>query len=232
MNGGLERPAVLVTSGAYNPVHANHLLYLEAARAFVQRPAPAGAVRGPVRRPGHPESALPLQVVGAYVSALPDRMVARQRDWAIARPHRTAMLQLAAASTPWLTIVDEDLHGVALFRELGERVAATLGQPVCVVAVCGADGYRASDRFLPAHIPLACVRRTGEDEQWRALWDEPATGRTSYLIEDNLQPRARSSTQIRNWLRQADDERARAELEANLHPDVLRYLLDHPELHA
>ena len=74
--GELRRPAVLVTSGAYNPVHANHLLYLDAARAFLEQPAPAGAVRGPER-----VDTSALEVVGGYICALPDRMVARRRAW-------------------------------------------------------------------------------------------------------------------------------------------------------
>lgn len=222
------RPVVLVTSGAYSPVHRNHLLYMEAARAFLEAPIPA-AVRGPAASgPG-----APVEVVGGYVSPLPDRMVARRRGGAIPRPHRVAMLQLATSASPWLMVVDADLHGTALFRAAAVAAVEALGRPVTVVAVCGADGYRASDRFLPTRIPLACVRRTGEDAEWKRLWKQTASARRVYLVEDNHQPQRRSATQIRAWLHRAEhDEQARAQLRLHLHPDVLRYLLDHPETYA
>ena len=225
-------PAVLVTSGAFSPVHRNHLLLLEAARAFLEAPSPPPhATRGP------PDAGLrvPLQVVGGYISALPDRMVARRRGGhAIPRAHRTAMLQLAVADVPGLMVVDAELHGVALFQAVAQQTAAALGTPVTVVAVCGEDGYRASDGFLPPHIPLACVRRTGHDDAWKRLWKSAAPERRRlYLIADNHQPVARSATQIRGLLQRAlVDGAAHDRLRDHLHPDVLRYLLERPELYA
>lgn len=219
-----ERPAVLVTSGAYNPVHRNHLLYLDAARAFLERPAPAGAVRGPDGAgPG-----APLRVVGGYISPLSDRMVARRRGAAIPRAHRATMLRLATAESDWMMVIGAKLSGVRLFRAIAEQAAAALGQPVAVIAVCGTDGYAASDGFLPRDIPLACVRRPGDDGAWKALWKQAAPQRRLYLIEDNHQPQTRSATQIRTWLQQGD----LPQLEESLHPAVLRYLLKHPELYA
>lgn len=212
-----EHPAVLVTSGAYNPVHNNHLLYLEAARAFFSKPPPPGAMRG------GDDDGDRLQIVGGYLSALPDRMVARRRGSAIPRAHRTAMLQLATADSDWIMVAGASLSGVRLFRAAARQAAEALGKPVVAVAVCGTDGYAASDSFLPAGIPLACVRRPGADREWKTLWEKAAPKRRLYLIEDNHQPQPRSATRIRALLRSGDH----AQLREHLHPDVLQYLLDH-----
>ena len=217
-----ERPVVLVTSGAYNPVHRNHLLCLDAARAFLEQAAPPGAVRGPAVSGPCP----PMAVVGGYISPLSDRMVARRRGSAIPRSHRAAMLRLATAESDWTMVVSARLSGVRLFRAVAEQASAALGRPVTVIAVCGTDGYRASDDFLPPDIPLACVRRPGEELAWKALWRAASPQRRLYLIEDSGQPHARSASQIRAWLQQGATER----LQESLHPAVLRYLLKHPEL--
>ncbi|MEL6343538.1 MAG: hypothetical protein AAFV53_10415 [Myxococcota bacterium] len=222
-----DRPAVLVTSGAYNPVHRNHLLYLDAARAFLEQPANPDAIRGP--EDAGPSA--PLQVVGGYISALSDRMVARRRGGAIPRRHRTTMLRLATASSDWVMVIGASLRGARLFRSIAEQAAETVGRPVTVIAVCGTDGYASSDGFLPRDIPLACVRRPGDDGAWKTLWETASPRRRLYLIEDNHQPQPRSATQIRRWLQQADAD-ALTQLRAHLHPDVLHLLLQHPEWYA
>jgi chitin deacetylase len=220
-----KRPTVLVTSGAFNPVHNNHLLYLEAARAFLARAnPPTGAVRGP-----ESAHALPMNVVGGYLSALPDKAVAKKRGGSIARVHRTEMLRRATADSSWLMVVGDELNGVELFESVERAVEKALGQPVNVVAVCGADGYRASEQFLPTRFPLACVRRTGEEDEWQRLWAEAAPARQLFLIEDNLQPQVRSATHVRELLLRAADDTssgATAELREHLHADVLAYLLE------
>lgn len=216
------RPIVLVTSGAFNPVHHNHLLYLEAARAFLDATTrPADAVRGPDAATEH----LAGRVVGGYLSALPDRIVAGKRGSAIPRTHRTAMLRLATADSPWL-MVATGVHGAALFEAIERAAEAALGRPVTVVAVCGADGYRASERLLPTRFPLACVRRTGEDDEWKRLWTKADPQRRLYLVEENLQPEARSATLVRALLaRASSDPATTAQLREHLHADVLAYLL-------
>jgi nicotinic acid mononucleotide adenylyltransferase len=216
---GGARAAVLVTSGAYNPVHHNHLLYLEAARACVQQPAQPGLVCG------GPGPALPLDVVGGYLSALPDRMVARGRARVFSRAQRSAMLQLACADSPWLMVVEAELHGLALFEAVARTAERALGHPISVIAVCGADGFAASDRFLPPHIPIACVRRSGADDEWQRLCELTTTTRRVYLVADNLQPQPCSATAIRGWLERAHDPAVLEQLRAHLHPDVLDYLL-------
>jgi len=143
------------------------------------------------------------------------------------------MLQGVAKDSAWLMVVTAKLHGVKRFRVIEEQASQTLGRPVTVVAVCGADGYRASDRFLPPNIPLACVRRTGEDKEWSRLLRKAGSARRLYLVEDNHQPLARSATQVRTWLHQAgDDPEALALLQRHLHPEVLQYLLKHSETHV
>jgi chitin deacetylase len=222
--GAPERPVVLVTSGAFNPVHRNHLLYLEAARAFLDAATrPAGAVRGPDAA----TERVSERVVGGYLSALPDRVVAGKRGSAIPHARRTAMLRLATAHSPWL-MVAAGVHGAALFEAIERDAEAALGRPVTVVAVCGADGYRASERFLPTRFPLVCVRRTGEDDEWKRLWTRADPERRLYLVEENLQPEVRSATQVRELLSRAgSDPGAAAQLREHLHPDVSAYLLEH-----
>lgn len=225
--GQPARPVVLVTSGAFNPVHHNHMLYLEAARAFLEGATrPAGAVRGP----DADDERAPALVAGGYLSALPDHLVARGRGEAIERAHRTAMLALATAGSGWLMVAGGEEHGVALFEAVERAAQDALGRPVTVMGVCGADGYRSSERFLPTRFPLVCVRRTGEDAAWRQVWAKAAPQRRLYLVENNLQPEARSATQVRELLRLADadaDADAEARLREHLHPDVLAYLRTH-----
>lgn len=202
------RAALLVTSGAYNPVHHNHLLCLAAARACLE-------VAG-------------LDIVGGYLSALPDRMVARGRERVFSRAQRSAMLRLATADSSWLMVVEAPLHGLALFETVAREAARALGHALDVIAVCGADGFAASDRFLPPHIPIACVRRSGSDDAWQQLCEQPTSTRRVYLVADNLQPRAQSATEIRGWLQRKHEPAALEQLRAQLHPDVLDYLLACP----
>lgn len=173
-----ERPAVLLATGAFCPVHDGHLVMLARARTAAED---AGfAVVGGYLSPGH----------DAYVRL-------KCGDAAIPAPERLRLCAEAAATTDWLSVDPwEALHRrVSVnFTDVTARLRAYLRRHadprIEVLYVCGADNARFARAF---EFDGGCVvvgrpGAEGEAAKWRqrlvgcarVLWtagDHPAASR-------------------------------------------------------
>ena len=124
------RPAVLVCTGSFSPVHSGHLAMMAAARRSVE--------------------AAGYTVVGGYLSPGHDEYLAlKLGDAALSAPHRLRLCAAAVAETDWLMVDPwEAMHrDVAVnFTDVVHRLTAYLHHHISpqltVFYVCGGDNAR------------------------------------------------------------------------------------------
>lgn len=161
--GPLPELCVLVTTGAFCPVHRGHVAMMEAARAAVE-------ARGAV-------------VLGGYLSVSHDGYVLPKcRGDAPPASHRLRMCEEAVKGSEWLMV--DPWEAIACprpvnFSDVCERLSAYLAahvptaRPIRVVYVFGADNAGFALAFA-ARGRCVCVGRAGEEARVRALAEHPA----------------------------------------------------------
>lgn len=186
---GPDQPlAVLLTTGAFCPVHPGHLAMMESARETLE--------------------ALGVAVLGGYLSPSHDEYVLSKCGPEVpGAAHRVHLSRQAVADSCWLMVDEwEALHTSAAlnFTEVIERLSAYLnrhllgGRPIRVYYVFGSDNARFCLTFVERG-QAVCVERAGFEDRLQAYAQHP-------LVVDN--PRVTfvrgkdvpglTSTQVRN----------------------------------
>ena len=125
-----SRPAVLICTGSFCPVHVGHLELMASARAAVE--------------------AAGFSVVGGYLSPGHDEYLRlKLGDAALSPSHRLELCGLAVADSDWLMVDPWEALGCAVavnFTDVVARLEAYLahhvGPDITVFYVCGADNAR------------------------------------------------------------------------------------------
>jgi len=181
-----DRPlAVLLTTGAFCPVHPGHIEMMEQAKLALERQG--------------------VSVLAGYLSPSHDEYVGPKcGPNAPNAPYRLQLCREAVASSPWLMVDDwESLHTSAAlnFSDVIHRLTGYLNRhlrcarPIRVYYVFGSDNARFSLTFLERGQAI-CVERPGYREafeKYSRLRDNP---RVTFVAKANLPDLA--SSQIRN----------------------------------
>ena len=192
--------AVLVLTGALNPVHCGHVLSLEYAREACE--AAGITVLGGFLSPSH----------DSYVG--PKMQHARQRCWDAAT--RVAACEAAVAESDWLAVGRWEAMGPHShwpdYPVVCRSLATALGKRTAVYYVCGYDHYQKCglSRGMGLGVGLAVLPRDdngkGGDTSARATAQAAKlTSAAKRIVGVGKAPPALSSTLIRQRLREGGE---------------------------
>jgi len=165
------RLVVLLSTGAFCPVHRAHLEMMELARAALE-------ARG-------------ARVLGGYLSPSHDAYVAiKCGAGALGARHRLRLCELAVRGSEWLMADgwealenDQELNFTDVIRHLEDLLAAHVPchRPIEVVYVFGGDNARFARAFLERG---ACVvvHRAGHEQEIAALRADPAVASSPRVV--------------------------------------------------
>jgi nicotinic acid mononucleotide adenylyltransferase len=178
-----DRPAVILSTGAFCPIHAGHLAAMEEARAAAER---AG-----------------YDIVGGYLSPGHDEYIRKKcGPAAIPAQERLLLCAAAAASSTWLSVDPwESMHRrVAVnYTDVAARLQAYLRKHFDprteLLFMCGADNARFALAFTELG-GCVVVNRPGAEPEF-AHWKERLGGHPNILWVDGPRHSASSRT-LRN----------------------------------
>jgi nicotinic acid mononucleotide adenylyltransferase len=179
-----SRPAVLVCTGAFCPVHTGHLELMESARTAVE--------------------AAGYRVVGGYLSPGHDEYLRlKLGDAALSPSHRLALCGRAVADSDWLMVDPWEALGCAVavnFTDVVARLETYLQQHVrsdiTLFYVCGADNARFALTFVErGHCVVA--GRAGSQAQLSTYREHPLVRDLDRIVW-SPKPHTGSSTQARS----------------------------------
>ena len=184
---GEDRPlVVLVSTGAFCPVHSGHLEMMELAGEALER-------RGAI-------------VLGGYLSPSHDAYVSiKCGESALGARHRVRLCEEAVRGSDWLMADgwealenDHELNFTDVVLHLEDYLAAHVPchRPVHVVYVFGSDNARFARAFLERGA-CVCVNRPGYEQAFEAVRSEELVARNPHLIfvaASTAQPEISSST--------------------------------------
>lgn len=200
-----RRLVVLVTTGAFCPVHSGHLEMMELARSELTR-------RGSV-------------VLGGYLSPSHDAYVSiKCGDRTLSAAHRVSLCEEAVRTSDWL-MADRweacENDGELNFTDVLHRLEEYLGthvpchRPIEIVYVFGGDNARFVRTFLERGA-CVCINRPGYEDRTAEARADPILARKPSIVfvdEPTLQPGI-SSSSVRLGDHTHLDERVRATFEA------------------
>lgn len=195
---GEDRPlTVLVSTGAFCPVHSGHLEMMELAREELER-----------------RSAI---VLGGYLSPSHDAYVSLKCGaHALDGRHRVRLVEEAVLRSDWLMADgwealenDQELNFTDVILHLEEYLAAHLPchRSIHVVYVFGSDNARFARTFLERGA-CVCINRPGYEEAFEAVRAEALVARNPHLVfvsAKAAQPEVSSSTVRRGDLTSLTD---------------------------
>ncbi len=200
-----RRPAVVLSTGAYSPVHPGHLSVLECAREAIERET--GAL-----------------VVAGYLSASHDAYVQRKGEGHRIGEQRLRLIEVACAGSDWIMSDPWEarhIGGAVNFTDVIEHLETYLAQHLGAVDVWyafGADNSSFARAFARAGQCVIVQRQGGESAieyisshpdvaaamRERRILVAPAQDHASIsstLIRDNDHPMDEVATQIAAWER-------------------------------
>lgn len=226
----LKQPIVLLMSGAFNPIHKQHIGTLEIAKKEIEAKDST------------------IKVVAGYLSPSSDLYVNKKlKDEAISAEHRIKMIKLAVQESDWID-VDEWEIGASIDRnrniqtyELAQYLLNYLNSDpnvlkysnnLKVMFVVGSDSCLKSKdksrfkKLFEAGIELIVVNREQNDPNWESkckdfldsCLEENLQKESFFLFESNGDYEIRS-TEIRSMLKNKAEG-----LESFLHSPVLEYI--------
>lgn len=135
-NAPSSRMAVLVTSGAFCPIHTGHVRMMESAKGEAERQE--WVVVGGFFAPDH----------DGYVSV-------KCGDEALSAAERVHLARVATEESPWLTVdpwaalyLDRAINYTDIIRRLSRYLECHLKQKIEVLFVCGGDNQGFSKAFV------------------------------------------------------------------------------------
>jgi nicotinic acid mononucleotide adenylyltransferase len=177
---GAPRYAVLVTSGAFCPIHRGHLQMMESARREAER-------RG-------------WKVVGGFFAPDHDGYVSvKCGQETISAPTRVHLAQVATEESEWLAVdpwaalyVDRAVNFTDIVRRLSRYLQYHFGVAIEVMFVCGADNFGFRKAFVErGH--LIVVPRVGAEISCE-LSTNPTTPDRILMAHDHLPNQIASRT--------------------------------------
>ena len=215
-----RQPVVLLLSGSFNPVHAQHLAIFDAAR-------------------GHLEKKCNKVVLGAYMAPSSDSYVRSKLGAdAISLLHRVELCRLQTVHSNYVEVCDWGLaSGGKTTQEIERQLKIKFGVSCAdlkAFEICGADfalrahKWRTHGRSNRSQ-SIVVLARTGSTQALLSeIRDTPLSERNKNFILVEQEGPDVSSTQVRTKLNSANEKEWRSLVtEKLLSQNVLDYLVQH-----
>ena len=171
-----ETAYVLLSTGAFSPLHHGHLAMMEAAKKHLERQG--------------------KYVIGGYLSPSHDSYVSKKYGGtaALSAAHRIELCRQALSDHPWLMVDPWESYYTPCtinFTNVIERLENYLDkhlphkQRLKIVYVCGSDNADFAQAFLYHGGDMVCVGRSGSSERFTELRSlfAPAADRIHFISE-------------------------------------------------
>ena len=207
-----SKNAILLSTGAYSPIHKTHTLVLDLAQATLESQG--------------------WNVLGGYISPSHDMYVGpksrKKKTPFVNATHRVNMIEIAVQNTPWQVGKWEarcdgfrDFPVVA--QELSKHISTTVrSSNITIFYVCGSDHYRnctsSLSRFHEKNIGVIVIARDGE-----SIANKSNATKLLYWCANTSTLSTASSTAVRQALQKGDLKTLNEFVDVK----VIQYIIEH-----